>query len=264
MSVPLVSVVDVFDPTAGSGLLSAVKTIHSLGGYANSVATGLAIQTPDKIKKVSAYDKAVVKDQLDAVLETYTPQVLMLGLLPDKSLIELVSDYLDEAHNDDLFVVIDPVMINHLGHQYLKPKEIDTIKKRLLVHADILTPNIFEAEQLTGITIENREHAEQAAEMLMTFGCRSIYIKEESRKDDQVFDLFLDYDNFYIVESPYFKTKRIQGAGSTLAAAIAVSIASGMPLTNAVSGARGYLAQAIENAPLLREDEKFGPVEHFN
>jgi hydroxymethylpyrimidine/phosphomethylpyrimidine kinase len=264
MSVPIITIMDVLDPTAGSGLLAAVKTVSSLGGFADAVATGIAVQTPDKVKHITAHDKQMVKDQLDAVLETYTPQVLLLGLLPDKSIIELVSDYLDEAHNDDLFVVIDPVMINHSGHQYLKAKDIDAIKKRLLVHADILTPNIFEAEQLTGITIETRDHAEQAAEMLMTFGCRSIYIKEESRKDGQIFDLFLDYDNFYIVETPHFKTKRVQGAGTTLAAAIAVSIASGMPLTNAVSGARGYLAQAIQNAPLLRDEDKFGPVEHFN
>lgn len=264
MLYPVVTVMDVFDPSGGTGLLSCVKTIHALGGYACAINTGIAVQTPDKILNVEALDKKLVRQQLDSVMESYAPKVLLLGLLPNKEIIEVVSDFLDEMHNDDLFVVIDPVMINHLGHQFLKAKDIDSIKKRLLVHADILTPNIFEAEQLTGISIETRENAEQAAEMLMTFGCRSIFIKEESRKDDQVYDLFLDYDNFYVVESPYFEQIRIQGGGATLAAAMAVSIASGMPLTNAVSGARGYLAQAIQNAPQIRGEGEYGSVEHFN
>jgi len=255
--------IDMTDPTGGTGVNAAVKTVHSLGGYACTAITAVSVQTPDEMISISAIDPKTVKDQIDAIRKTWDIQAVLVGMLPNKKIIDVVSDYLDECHDENLFVVIDPVVSNRQGYKFLLKKDIHAMKQRLLMHADVVTPNKYEAEQLTGLKISDRESAEHAAEMLMTLGCHSVLIKEQNVKDDVIFDLFLDDENFYTVESPYLDTKSIHGAGTTLAAAIATSVAMGMPVANAVSGARGYLAQAIQNAPQMVDADHYGPVEHF-
>ena len=255
--------IDIFDPCGGTATNAAIKTIHALGGYACAALTAVSVQTPNKVVSVNPVDANIVKDQLAAIKDTYPVNAVLLGMLPNKEIIDVVGDFLDENHDDDLFVVVDPVMINQMGHQFLEKKDIDAMKRRLLLHADLITPNIYETEHLTGVVVETRENAEQAAEMLMTLGCRSVLIKEESRSKDQIFDLFLDDENFYVIESPILESKNVIGAGTTLAAAIAVSVASGMPMENAISGARSYLAQAIQSGCSFVKAGDLGPVEHF-
>jgi hydroxymethylpyrimidine/phosphomethylpyrimidine kinase len=240
------------------------KTVHALGGYACNVVTAISVQTPDKMMSVKPMDAELVKDQLQAVKDTY-PKIdgVVIGLLPSKDIIKAVCSFLDDIHDEDVFVALDPVMINQAGFEFLGEDEIQEIKRLLMVHADIITPNIFEAQKLTGVDIEDHEKAEQAAEMLMTYGCGSVYLKHETIKDEQVHDLFLDEDNFYVVESPVLTSKNTHGAGTTLAAAIVTSFSMGMELAPAVSGARGYLAEAIEHAEQIVDEGVIGPLDHF-
>lgn len=255
--------IDMTDPTGGTGVHAAMKCAHALGGYACSVVTALSVQTLDNVLAIHAADHKVVKAQLDVVRESYDIKAVVIGLLPNKKIVDVVSDFLDDIHDDGLFVVLDPIMSSHSGYKFLDPKARQEIKRRLMVHADIITPNVYEAEKLTGVNISTNEEAEQAAEMLMTLGCRSVLIKQIFVKDGQIFDLFLDSENFYTVESPLIESKNIHGAGITLATAIATSVALGLDLPHAVSGARSYLAETIENATQVVEPDKTGPVDQF-
>lgn len=255
--------IDMVDPSGGTGINAAIKTVHALGGYACTAVAATSVQTPDAVQGIYPVDHKVLRQQIEVIDAAFDVRVVLIGMLPTKKIIDTVADYLDEHHDENMFVVVDPVMINQVGYQFLAKKDIDALKRRLLMHADVITPNVYEAEQLTGVTIEDRESAEHVAEMLMTLGCRSVLIKEESKSEDQIFDLFLDSESFYVVESPLLDTKSVHGAGATLAAAIAASISLGIPLANAVSGARSYLAQAIQNAPQLTDPDHYGPLEHF-
>ncbi len=260
---PIVMSVDMSDPTGGTGINAATKTVHALGGYACAVVTAVSVQTPDAVTKIDAISPQTVREQIEAIRSTWPVQAVLLGMLPNKEIIDVVGDYLDEHHDDSMFVVVDPVMINQVGYQFLNKEDIDAMKRRLLIHADIITPNVYEVEQLTGVTLDSRESAEHAAEMLMTLGCRSVLIKGENITDTTIEDLYLDDDRFYVVETPRLDSKKIHGAGATLAAAIAVSVSLGMPVPNAISGARSYLAQAIQMAPDLTGEGRYGPLEHF-
>lgn len=260
---PVVMSIDMSDPTAGTGINAATKTVHALGGYACAVVTAVSVQTPDAVTRIDAVSPQTVREQIQAIHDSFPINAILLGMLPNKDVIDIVGDYLDAHHSEDVFVLVDPVMINQVGYQFLAKEDIDALKRRLLIHADIITPNVYETEQLTGVTLDSRENAEHAAEMLMTLGCRSVLIKGETMTEHTIQDLYLDDDRFYIVETPRLNSKKIHGAGATLAAAITVSVALGMPVTQAISGARSYLAQAIQYAPDLTSEGRYGPLEHF-
>lgn len=260
---PIVLSIDVHDPSGGTGLNAVTKTIHALGGYACTAVTAISVQTPDETICVEAVSPELVKQQIDHIHKTWPIDAVVIGALPNVDIATVVARFLDEHHTEDMFVVLDPVMVNQHGHHFSNPEVVSFMKRNLLLHADMITPNVYEIEQLTGVELNSREEAEQAAEMLMTFGCRSVLIKGEQQTQEAVQDLYLDEEKFYVVETPFFETKRVCGAGATLAAAIAVSISMGTSALDAVSGARSYLSQVIEQSPDKVDDERSVVLEHF-
>ena len=260
---PIILSIDMSDPSGGTGVNAATKTVHALGGYACTAVTAISVQTPDEVICVEAVSAELVKKQIEHIHKTWPIDAVVIGVIPNVEIAEVIANFLDEHHTENMFVVLDPVMINQLGYQFLSTEVIAFMKRRLLLHADMVTPNVYEIEHLTGVELSTREEAEQAAEMLMTFGCRSVLIKGERQTKDSVQDLYLDEEKFYVIETPFFEMKKVHGAGVTLASAIAVSVAMGVDALDAVSGARSYLAQVIERSPDKQDDEHFVVLEHF-
>jgi hydroxymethylpyrimidine/phosphomethylpyrimidine kinase len=249
------------DSSAGTGIQADIKTIYSLGGYASTVITALSIQDSEQVVDTFLIPSDLVKNQLNVIVRDQKPSVIKTGMLGCEDTINIVGDYLDSIKDQQKYVVIDPVMTSRKKQELLDKKTRDALKRRLLIYADILTPNIYEARDLTGLKIQDLNDMKHAAEMLMTLGCRAVLIKGGGIKTEKAFNVYADEDG--IVELPWIRrdTRATHGAGTTLAAAIACGLAQGLSLAQAAHMAHAYLNIAIDRARSLSSG--FGAVEHF-
>lgn len=249
--------IDMTDPTCGSGITAAVKTIHALGGYALSAVSAVTVQQPGKLTSIHKMPAQLISDQIRAALASFSVDTILIGMLPGHEAIDAIGDILDGLQ-PRCPVILDPVINSRDGYHLLEKLDVDALKRRLLIHADLLMPNLQEAESLTGLHIRDPETMEHACEMLMTLGCKSVFLKGETIYENRIFDIFMDDRRVQVFEGERLNSKRVHGAGSTIAAAVAVSIAQRMDPREAVARARAYLDDAIRNAPDLGNE--LGPV----
>lgn len=252
--------IDMTDPSGGGGINAAIKTVHALGGYAQAAVTGVSVQTPDQMLGIWPVPAAVVVDQIRAAFTSFSVSAILIGLLPNKDIIDGVGSFLDNL-NPRIPVLVDPVIAARDGKRFLEKSDIDALKRRILIHADLLMPNIKEAETLTGLTIRDPQAMEHAAEMLLTLGARNVFLKGDGLIQDRIYDIYVDDRRTQVFESPRLQSKKTHGAGTTLAAAAAIMVAKGNTPRESVTHARAYLEDAIRNAPDLGHE--CGPVGHI-
>ena len=157
-------------------------------------------------------------------------------------------------------VVIDPVMYAKNGSPLMEPAAIDTLIAEVVPLADVITPNIPEAEKITGMTIVTQEDMRRAARRIYAMGCRGVIVKGGHFTGDAV-DILFDGENFYEYPAPRIETKHTHGTGCTFSSAIAANLARGLTIDKAVQDAKMYINTAILYAPGLGQGN--GPVHHF-
>jgi hydroxymethylpyrimidine/phosphomethylpyrimidine kinase len=247
------------DSGGGAGIQADIKSVTALGGYAATAITALTAQDTRGVHGVVGVPADFIRLQIRVVLEDLGAEALKTGMLADSTTIEAVCEAA-AAYGSGIPLVADPVMIAKGGHPLLAPEAVETLKARLLPMAALVTPNLPEAEVLTGIAIPDVAAMHRAAEMLLRTGARAVLLKGGHGTGEVLTDLLVTPDGTEAFESPRLTTRHTHGTGDTLASAIACGLAQGMALRDAVVRARAYVRAAMLAAPGFGSGH--GPLGH--
>lgn len=245
------------DSCGGAGIQADIKTMTLNGVYAMSAVTALTAQNTTGVSAILEADGKFLEKEINAVFEDIFPDAVKIGMVSSSTLIEVIADRL--AFYNARNIVVDPVMVATSGARLISDDAITTLKSRLLPMADVITPNIPEAEVLSGMTIANEDDMEKAAKKIGNdFGC-AVLIKGGHSINDANDILYADG------ELTYFKGRRINnpnthGTGCTLSSAIAANLAKGYSLVISVERAKAYISGALE--AMLDLGKGSGPMNH--
>ena len=258
--IPRVLIVAGSDSGGGAGIQADLKTVTALGGYGATAVTALTAQNTLGVFGVVPVDPEFVAQQIEVVLDDLGADAIKTGMLHSAATIEAVARAI-EARGGRAPVVVDPVMVAKGGASLLEDEARGAVASRLLPLAALVTPNVPEAEVLTGRTIRGVADMRGAAEELLLRGCAAALVKGGHLEGDRLTDVLLTADGSeHVFEGPRIETRSTHGTGCTLATAIATGLAEGLTLKDSVERARAYLRRAIRTAPGLGTGH--GPLNH--
>lgn len=251
------------DSGGGAGVQADIKAMSANGAYAASVITAITAQNTVAVTAVHEVPPAVVAAQLAAVLADLDVAAIKIGMLFSPAIIEAVAEGLSGFAGP---VVLDPVMIAKSGDALLQDAAIQTMKRRLLARADLLTPNLPEAARLLGVPVAaSIDDAEGQGRALLALGPAAVLVKGGHGAGDICTDLLILPGQATLrLTAPRLATRNTHGTGCTYSAAIAAHLAQGRAMGPAVSAAHAYLQDAIAAADLLSVGAGHGPVHHFH
>ena len=247
------------DSGGGAGIQADIKTITLLGSYGASAITALTAQNTRGVNCIHPVPPSFVQEQMSAVLSDIPIDVVKTGMLYSAEIAETVAAVLERFGKR--MVVVDPVMLAKGGARLIDKMAIGTMKEQLFPLTYLLTPNIPEAEQLTGIAIKDETGMEEAARIICEMGVRNVLVKGGHLAEGSAVDLLYDGTSFVRFPVSRIMTKNTHGTGCTLASAIAAFLARGEPLPKAVARAKEFITTAIRLAQPLGRGH--GPVNHF-
>ena len=258
---PRVLVVAGSDSGGGAGIQADIKTITMLGGFATTAVTALTAQNTLGVEEVLAVEPRFVALQMRCVLTDIGADAIKTGMLGSARVVEAVADVC-EGLAFGVPLIVDPVMVAKGGARLLDKGAHDALVLRLLPLAAVLTPNVPEAEILTGMRITTERDLERAADALLALGPSAVLMKGGHLEGDTVVDLLRTADGAeHRFEGPRIVTRSTHGTGCTLASAIAANLALGLDVREALPRAREYVEGAILRAP--RVGGGHGPLNHF-
>ncbi|MHA1597972.1 MAG: bifunctional hydroxymethylpyrimidine kinase/phosphomethylpyrimidine kinase [Alphaproteobacteria bacterium] len=246
------------DSGGGAGIQADIKTVMALGGYAMTAVSALTAQNTTGVSAIHEVPPEFVAEQMRVVLDDIGADAVKTGMLHDAAIIRAVADVLDPL---DVPIVVDPVMVAKGGAELLQSDATAALSERLIPLARVLTPNIPEAEALTGISIDGNEAAGRAAAVLMEMGAGAVLMKGGHMPGDTVTDYLFEGGQLIAeYSSARIDTPHTHGTGCTLASAVATGLAQGLQLGDAVERARAYVIEAIRTAPGYGSGH--GPLNH--
>lgn len=258
-SPPRILIIAGSDSGGGAGIQADIKSVTALAGYAATAITALTAQDTVGVHGVHPVPPAFVRLQIERVLGDIGADAIKTGMLVDAATMEVVCDTLQEL-SPTVPLVVDPVMIAKGGHSLLANDAINVMRRRLLPLATIATPNLPEAEVLAGMSIRDLPAMHRAARSMLTLGVAAVLLKGGHLQGESVVDLLATEDGVREFSNPRIETRHTHGTGCTLASAIAVGVARGLPLPEAVRQARSYVQAAIASAPGFGAGH--GPLNH--
>ena len=247
------------DPSGGAGVQADLKTFAAHGVYGLSVITAVTAQSSLGVSAVEPVSSDVVTAQIEAVVSDMRPHAAKTGMLPTAAVVEAVAAAV--ADLDIPLLVVDPVMIATRGQALADADAIAAMKIELLRLAFVVTPNIPEAEALSGGTIRTDEDRRDAARRIVALGAAAVVIKGGHWNSADIVDLLYDGGEFVEFRSERVPTASTHGTGCTFAAAIAAALAKGASLRDAVLHAQQYVAGAIRSGSSLGHPA--GIMNHF-
>ncbi len=247
------------DSGGGAGIQADLKAMSANGVYAMSVITAITAQNTEEVADVFELPTSIIAAQLDAIFDDFDVAAVKTGMLSSAEIIRTVVRLLKPQQVKNL--VVDPVMIAKGGQPLLKPDAIDTLKSALFPLALLVTPNVHEAQQLSGIEITSLADARRAAKVIHQFGCGYVLIKGGHLPKDRGTDVLYDGRFFNILKGEFIDTPHTHGTGCTFASAIAAHLARGKPVPDAIQTAKTYLTEAIRHSLAIGHGK--GPTNHF-
>ncbi|HYC15484.1 MAG TPA: bifunctional hydroxymethylpyrimidine kinase/phosphomethylpyrimidine kinase, partial [Stellaceae bacterium] len=226
---------------------------------AATAITALTAQNTVGIFGVVPVEASFVGQQIDVVLSDIGADAIKTGMLRSADVIDAVVERI-VARAPEVPLVVDPVMVSSSGQRLLDHDAVDTLKRSLLARATVVTPNLPEAEALTGMEIRDVDDMRRAAEMLVTLGAKYVVLKGGHMESRTVSDLVADESGSFVLSSSRIDTRNTHGTGCTLASAIATGLAQGMEMRPAIERARRYLIAALATAPGYGQGH--GPLNH--
>jgi hydroxymethylpyrimidine/phosphomethylpyrimidine kinase len=248
------------DSGGGAGIQADIKTLSALGVYAATAITAITVQNTLGVTGIHVVPPQIVAGQITAVMQDIGADCIKIGMLGNEETIHAVADAL-AACAADIPLVLDPVMVAKGGAHLLEDAAVSALKARLLPRATVLTPNIPEAETLTGAPLRDLDAMARTGEALLAMGCGAVYMKGGHMDGAQVRDMLVTAEDETVFEAPRIDTPHTHGTGCTLASAIAAGLAQGMALIDASARAHDYVRAAIERAPSLGQGH--GPLNHL-
>jgi hydroxymethylpyrimidine/phosphomethylpyrimidine kinase len=247
------------DSGAGAGVQADLKTFAALGVYGTSALTAITAQNTVGVTQILELSANLVTAQIDAVVEDIGTDAVKTGMLANARTIGAVVKRIRAHRLRNL--VVDPVMIAKSGDLLLRKDAINALRSQLIPLATVITPNIPEAEALTGLQLKRDRDIKEAATRIVRMGARSVVIKGGHRRGPAN-DLFYDGRNFYDLLADRIRTRHTHGTGCTFSAAIAANLAKGEKLEEAVTGAKRFITAAIGSAFAVGAGHS--PVHHFH
>jgi len=245
------------DSGGGAGIQADLKTVMALGGYGTTAITALTAQNTLGVQGVMPVPPDFVRLQMRSVLDDIGADAVKTGMLGTPALVAAVADVLRGA---GLAVVVDPVMVAKGGARLLDDDAVAAVLRDLVPLATVLTPNVPEAEALTGRPIPDHAAALDAARALLDLGARAVLLKGGHLPGPVVQDILATPDGIEVIRSARIDSRHTHGTGCTLASAVATGLAQGMALGDAVRRAGAYVHAAILAAPGLGGGH--GPLQH--
>ncbi len=251
------------DPSGGAGIQADLKTFGALGAYGMAALTALTAQNTRAVTAVHVPPPVFLAEQIDAIFLDVVVAAVKIGMLGDAPVVEVVADRLRSFNAAN--VVLDPVLVATSGDSLGTPEVVEAMRRRLLPLASVVTPNLPEAARLTGRpAAQDVAGMRDAAKALVDAGARAVLVKGGHLGGERAVDVLFDGLTVEEFEAPRVDTPNTHGTGCTLSSAIAVNLALGFELPEAVMRAKGYLTLALQNGHRLRVGGGHGPVHHFH
>jgi hydroxymethylpyrimidine kinase/phosphomethylpyrimidine kinase len=253
------------DSGGAAGLQADLKTFSALGVYGMSVVTAVTAQNSMSVAGVHFLPPDFVTAQIKSVLSDYGAMAIKTGFIGHKELIRSIAGLLTDykaSGNHKVFVVVDPVLVNHRGETMFDPGVAQAYQTHLLPLADLVTPNLAEAELLSGRKLTGLAMIESALPVIHSFGSRWVLVKGR-RSGVEMVDLLYNGQDISLIRSPYYETENTHGSGDTLSAAICSYLARGKKMASAVEKAIKFTSLAIGRAKNWRLGDGHGPLNHW-
>lgn len=254
------------DSGGGAGIQADIKTITSIGGYATTVITALTAQNSLGVHSIFEVPASFVGQQIDAVMTDIGTDAVKTGMLLCRDIVDVVSLKIKEYNIKR--IVVDPVMLSKNEKSLLSTDAVNALTSQLFPLSIVVTPNIPEAEYISGLQIKNVSHAEEAAKCIYQLGASHVLIKGghagklwDTNKKNKVIDIFYDGKSFEYIEGEYIPTKNTHGTGCTYASAIATYLARGNGLREAIIQAKRFVTTSIRKS--FNPGKGYGTLDQF-
>jgi hydroxymethylpyrimidine/phosphomethylpyrimidine kinase len=254
---PILLTIAGFDPSCGAGTVADLKTFAAHGCYGVAAITSLTVQNTQGIEAVHNVSSAELREQLDVLARDCDIAAVKIGMLGNRGNAVVVGEFVD-AHKL-VHAVLDPVMRSSSGKELLDAAGIKYLAAELLRRSSVVTPNIPEAEILTGISIKDVADMEAAARKIAEMGARAVIVKGGHM--ERAIDVLFDGTELIQLGGERVKTENTHGTGCTFAAALAAQLASGRSLVEAATLAKAYVTKAIEKGYPIGKGRI--PLDHF-
>ncbi len=235
------------DSGGGAGIQADLKTFAAFNVFGMSAITSITAQNTTGVRAIHDLPLEIIRQQIDAVMEDIGAEAVKTGMLSNSDIVRLVASLVKKYGINRL--VVDPVMVAKGGSPLLDEPARQTLRDELLPLAYLVTPNVFEAEIISGLSIKSVKDAEKAARAIQDTGADNILLKGGHLPTERAIDILFNGDKYYHYESERIATRNTHGTGCTLSAAITAGLAQGQPLLQAVETAKDYVYRAISSAP---------------
>lgn len=248
------------DPSGGAGIIADIKTFTAFDCFAAAAVTSLTFQNTKGVFGFENQSSECVRRQLLPVFDDFEVAAVKTGMLPTIEIIKEISRIIVERNIENF--VVDPVVRSTSGYDLIDDEALQSLIKNLFPLAKIITPNIPEAERITGLKIQSESDIQQAAQIMQNFGAKNVLIKgghfqgenktvNGKTQSRQATDFLYCGEEVFVFESQFIETNSTHGTGCTLAAAITANLANGKTLAESVKISKEFVFQAIKNSPNL-------------
>jgi len=246
------------DCSGGAGIQADIKTFSAHGVFGMTAITSVVAENTFRVIEYQDVRPGIIERQIDAVFEDIPPDAVKIGMLSCGETMAAVAGKLREWKPRN--VVVDPVMYAKNGCALMEPSAISALIAEIAPLADVITPNIPEAEKMAGMAVKTLDDMRQAARRIHAMGCRNVVVKGGHSEGDAV-DILFDGEHFFEYPGRRIDTKHTHGTGCTFSSAIAANLALELTVQQAVQRAKEYVHTAITHAPGLGKGS--GPTHHF-
>jgi hydroxymethylpyrimidine/phosphomethylpyrimidine kinase len=247
------------DSSGGAGIQADLKTFQALGVYGMSAITAVTVQNTQKVFAIQEIEPQIVYDQIACLFDDIAIDAVKIGMVASVPLIEAIAGALTRAAVPP--VVLDPVMASKCGHALLSGDARRALIDMLFPLAEVVTPNIHEAEALTDMTIATESHMRDCARRLLELGAAKAVVKGGHMQGKSATDILYDGRRFQSIQAPRIDTHNTHGTGCTFSSAIAAHLALGHSFFDAATRAKTYIGGAIAHS--LDIGHGHGPTHHF-
>ena len=269
------------DPSGGAGIIADVKTFSAFGCFAAAAVTSITFQNTTGVFGAVHQTAETLRGQVEPVIEDFEISATKTGMLPTREIIEETARLVKENNLKNF--VVDPVVRSTSGFDLIDDEALKILIEKLFPLADVVTPNLPEAERIARMKIENEKDIEKAAKIMQSFGAKNVLIKgghlaildfgfwilDSNKAKDQrpkteirkARDFLFVGDKKYVFEAEFIETTATHGTGCTLASAIAANLALGKSLIESVEIAKRFVTEAIRTAPNLGRGHS--PINHL-
>ena len=255
--IPKVLIIAGSDSGGGAGIQADIKSITYFKGYAMTAVTAITAQNTIGVQSIYPLPKQIVIEQINSVTNDLSPDIIKIGMLADEEIIDHIS-----GNISDYKIVLDPVMVATSGDVLIKDEIINSIKDKLINKSFLITPNIFEAEILSQMKINDLENQIEAGIKLLKLGCKNVLIKGGHGNSENINDVLITSNgDEHIYESKKIISKNTHGTGCSLASAIATNLGLGIDIKESIKISIEYVQNGIKNAPDFGSGN--GPIRHF-